>query len=194
MRRLADGRYRLTETLTAAYYQPLPAAERRSDGAYRMADEGRFSAAMAFPDRPRDEVALTTRIDVDLREDGADLRIDIRGPRVPWALELAFRPGGVPQGAVPMGDGHWCLGTGPMTYRAGDSEIRVEVGVEAGEPLAGPDDHDILRYDPGQDYTFLGGTDAVTGERVYVGGHGPQTLSVALRARGPALVVHPECR
>jgi hypothetical protein len=183
MRRLADGRYRLTETLTAAYYQPLPPAERRSDGAYAMADEGRFSAAMAFPDRPRDEVALTTGIDVDLRDDGADLRIDIRGPRVPWALELTFRPGGALHGAVPIGDGRWCLGTAPMTYRAGDREIGVEVGVHAGEPLAGPDQGDVLRYDPGQDYTLLGGTDETTGERVYVGGHGPQTLSVALRAR-----------
>ncbi|MDN0197835.1 hypothetical protein [Streptomyces sp. S.PNR 29] len=185
MQRLADGRYRLTETLTAAYYQPLPPDQRRSDGAYLMADEGRFSAAMAFGNRPQEEVAQTTGIDVDLRDDGADLRIDISGPRVPWALELAFRPGGVPHGAVPIGDGRWCLTTGPMTYRAGDSEIRVEVGVHAGEPLAGPDQHDLLRYDPGQDYTFLGGTDAMTGERVYIGGHGPHTLSVALRAGRP---------
>ncbi|MFF4211303.1 hypothetical protein ACFYZE_18490 [Streptomyces sp. NPDC001796] len=194
MRQLADGRYRLTETLTAAYYQPLPTGKRRPDGAYRMADEGRFSAAMAFPDRPRDEVALTTGIDVDLREDGADLRIEMSGPRVPWALELTFRPGGVLHGAVPIGDGHWCLGTGPMTYRAGDSEIRVEVGVHAGEPLAEPDRTDILRYDPGQDYTLLGGTDAMTGERVYVGGYGPHTLSVALRARRPEPVAQPHYR
>ncbi|POX46372.1 hypothetical protein [Streptomyces sp. Ru72] len=185
MTSLGDGRYRLTETLTAAYYQPLRPAERRADGAYEMADEGRFSAAMSFAQRPRDEVSLTTRVDVELRDDGADIRCDMAGPRVPWALELSFRPGGVVHGAVPIGDGHWCLGTGAMTYRAGDSEIRVEVGVRAGEPLAGPDQTDVLRYDPGQDYTLLGGTDAVTGERVYVGGYGPHTLSVALRARRP---------
>ncbi|MEU0970159.1 hypothetical protein ABZ357_33870 [Streptomyces sp. NPDC005917] len=188
MQRLADNRYLLTESLTAAYYQPLPTDRRRADGAYRMADEGRFSAAMAFPDRPRDEVSHTTRVEVDLREDSADLRIDISGPRVPWALELTFRPGGVPEGAVPIGDGRWCLTTGPMTYRAGDDEIRVEVDVEAGEPLAGPDRSDVLRYDPGQDYTVGGGTDATTGNRVYIGGLGPHTLSVTLRARHPAPV------
>jgi hypothetical protein len=186
MEQLADSRYRLTETLTAAYYQPLPPDRRQDGGAYRMTDEGRFSAAMAFPDRPRDEVSHTTRVEVDLREDGADLRIDISGPRVPWALELTFRPGGVTEGAVPIGDGRWCLGTGPMTYRVGDDEIRVEAGVEAGEPLAGPDQSDVLRYDPGQDYTVVGGTDATTGNRVYIGGHGPQTLTVALHARRPA--------
>ncbi|MFJ6080156.1 hypothetical protein ACIQI8_02050 [Streptomyces sp. NPDC092369] len=189
MHQLADNRYRLTETLSAAYYQPLPPDWRCEDGAYRLADEGRFSAAMAFSDRPRDEVSQTTRVEVDLREDGADLRIDISGPRVPWALELTFRPGGVVEGGAPIGDGRWCLATGPMTYRAGDDEIRVEAEVEAGEPLAGPDRGDVLRYDPGQDYTVVGGTDATTGNRVYIGGNGPQTLGVALRARRPAPVL-----
>jgi hypothetical protein len=188
MHQPAHHQYRLTETLTAAYYQPLPPGRRRDDGAYRITDEGRFSAAMAFPDRPRDEVSHTTRVDVDLREDGADLRIDISGPPVPWALELTFRPGGVPEGAVPIGDGRWCLTDGPMTYRVGDDEIRVEARVEAGEPLAGPDRSDVLRYDPGQDYTVVGGTDATTGNRVYIGGQGPHTLTVALRARRPAAV------
>ncbi|MFD8228822.1 hypothetical protein ACFV16_32325 [Streptomyces massasporeus] len=184
---LAEGRYRLTETLTAAYYQPLSPERRRDDGAYRMADEGRFSAAMAFPDRPRDEVSHTTRVEVDLREDGADLRIDISGPRVPWSLELTFRPGGVPEGAVPLGDGRWCLTAGPMTYRVGDEEIRVEADVASGEPPAGPDRSDVLRYDPGQDYSVVGGTDATTGNRVYLGGLGPHTLTLTLRARRPAM-------
>ncbi|MFI9173735.1 hypothetical protein [Streptomyces lincolnensis] len=189
MEQLADNRYRLTQTLTTAYYQPLPKDLRRDDGAYRLLDEGRFSAAMAFPDRLQDEVSHTTRVEVDLREDGADLRIDISGPPVPWALELTFRPGGEPQGAVPLGDGRWCLTTEPMAYRAGDDEIRVEATVEAGEPLAGPDRGDVLRYDPGQDYTVVGGTDATTGNRVYLGGHSPQTLTVAVRARRPAPAV-----
>ncbi|MEU9348347.1 hypothetical protein AB0D74_44835 [Streptomyces sp. NPDC048278] len=183
MEQLADHRYRLTQTLTAAYYQPLPPELRRDDGAYRMADEGRFSAAMAFPDRPRDEISQTTRVEAELRDDGADLRIEISGPRVPWALELTFRPGGVTEGAVPIGDGRWCLTTGATTYRVGSDEIRVEAAVEAGEPLAGPDRSDVLRYDPGQDHTVVGGTDATTGNRVYLGGLGPQTLTVALRAR-----------
>ncbi|GAB7106375.1 hypothetical protein JCM4814A_46890 [Streptomyces phaeofaciens JCM 4814] len=188
MHRLADTRYRLTQTLTAAYYQPLPKGERRDDGVYRLADDGRFSAAMAFADRPRDEVSHTTRVEADLRDDGADLRIDISGPPVPWALELTFRPGGVPVGAVPIDDGRWCLTAGAMTYRAGDDEIRVEVATVAGEPLAGPDRSDVLRYDPGQDHTVVGGTDATTGNRVYLGGLGPHTLTVALSARRPAPV------
>ncbi|MEW2611355.1 hypothetical protein AB0937_14380 [Streptomyces sp. NPDC047880] len=186
VQRPADHRYRLTETLTAAYYQPLPPDLRRDDASYRVADEGRFSAAMSFADRPRDEISHTTRVEVDLREDGADLRIDLSGPRVPWALELTFRPGGVPEGAAPLGDGRWCLTAGPVTYRVGDDEIRIEADVEAGEPLAGRDRSDLLGYDPGQDYTVVGGTDATTGNRVYLGGHGPQTLTLALRAHRSA--------
>jgi hypothetical protein len=69
-----------------------------------------------------------------------------------------------------------------MTYRVGDDEIRVEATVEAGEPLAGPDRSDLLRYDPGQDHTVVGGTDATAGHRVYLGGTGPHTLTVALHA------------
>ncbi|MGC5038973.1 hypothetical protein ACPXCS_24800 [Streptomyces sp. DT190] len=186
MHALGGGRYRLTETLSAAYYQPLPPDRRADDGAYRVTDEGRFSAAMAFPDRPRDGVSHTTSVEVDLRDDGADLRIDLSGPRVPWCLELTFRPGGVFEGAVPLGDGRWCLTTGPMSYRVGADEIRVEAGVEAGEPPAGPDRSEILRYDPGQDYTVVGGTDATTGNRVHIGGLGPHTVTVALRARRAA--------
>ena len=185
-RRLADNRYRLTETQSAAYYQPLPPDLRRDDAAYRLEDEGRFSAALSFAERPRDEVSQTTRVDVELRDDGADLRIDISGPQVPWSLELTFRAGGVVDGAAPIGDTRWCLTTAPMTYRAGADEIRVEATVEADEPLAGPDQGDVLRYDPGQDHTVVGGTDATAGNRVYLGGHGPQTLTVALRTRRTA--------
>ncbi|MDX3456429.1 hypothetical protein PV396_31550 [Streptomyces sp. ME02-8801-2C] len=186
MEQLAANRYRLTQTLTSAYYQPLPTDRRRDDGAYRLVDEGRFSASMAFPDRPQDEVSHTTRVEAELREDGADLRIDISGPSVPWALELTFRPGGEVRGAVPLGDGSWCLTTEPLTYRVGDDEIRVEATVETGEPLVGPDRSDVLRYDPGQDYTVVGGTDAAAGNRVYLGGHGPQALTLTLRATSQA--------
>jgi hypothetical protein len=134
MQQFADNRFRLTETLTAAHYQPFPLDRRRDDGAYRVADEGRFSAVMAFPDRPRDEVSHTTRVEAHLREGGADLRIDISGPRVPWALELTFRPGGVSEGAVPIGDGRWCLTTGNRVYIGGQGPHTPTVAPRARRP------------------------------------------------------------
>ena len=136
MSRLAEGRYRLTETLSAAYYQPIPPEARSADGRYEIEDEGRFCAAMSFSNRSRDEVTLTTRVDVDLRDDGADLLIDIEGPKVPWAIELTFRPPGLLLGAERMGDGRWCLSGGTATYQAGDDLIAVDVDLAAGDPLA----------------------------------------------------------
>jgi hypothetical protein len=141
---------------------------------------------MSFRHRPRDEVTLTTRVDVDLCDDGADLLIDIAGQKVPWALELTFRPPGQLRGAERMGDGRWCLPGGTATYQAGEDMIGVNVDLEAGDSLAGPEASGILTYHPGQDYTFLGGTDATAGKRLYLGGYGPHTLRVSLRTgRGP---------
>jgi hypothetical protein len=183
MSRLAEGRYRLTEALSAAYYQPLPPHAVRTDGTYDVEDDGRFSAAMSFRSRPRDEVTLTTRVDVDLRDDGAGMLIDIAGAQVPWSLELTFRPGGLLQGVTQIADGQWLLQERSMSYRVGDDEIGVDVSVDAGGPLAEPQDSNALVYDPGQDYTFMGGTDATAGERVYLGGYGPHTLSVSFHSR-----------
>ncbi len=73
-----------------------------------------------------------------------------------------------------------------MTYRVGDDEIRVEADVEAGEPLAGPDRGNVLRYNPGQDHTVVGGTDATTGPRVSVGGARPSHTD-RRTARPPSL-------
>lgn len=183
MSRLGESRYRLDEVLSAAYYQPLPPSGQDADGCYDIEDEGRFCAAMSFRHRLRDEVTLTTRIDVDLRDDGADLRIGIAGPPVPWALELTFRPPGRLIGGQRLGDGRWCLSSGTATCQAGGDVISVGVDLEAGDPLVGPEAGGILTYDPGQDYTFLGGTDAAAGEHLYLGGRGPHTLRVSLRAR-----------
>jgi len=185
MSRLAEGRYRLTEILSAAYYQPLPLEARRPDGRYAVEDEGRFSAAMSFGDRPRDAVTLATSIDVALRDDGADLLIEMTGPRVPWSLELTFRPPGLLRGAAEAAGGRWCQRGGTASYLAGGDQINVDVTVNSGDPLAGPGD--VLGYDPGQDYTFLGGTDATAGTRLYLGGRTPQTLRLSLRAT-PAAV------
>lgn len=181
MSRLAEGRYRLTETLAAAYYQPLPPAARRPDGRYDLQDEGRFSAAMSFRERPRAEVTLTTSVDVELLDDGADLSIDMSGPRVAWSLELTFRPSGVLRGAERIGGGRWCLPGGTASCTADGAQIDVDVTVGSGGPLAGPGD--VRGYDPGQDYTFLGGTDATAGTRLYLGGYTPQTLRLSLRTR-----------
>lgn len=184
-----DGGWRLTESVSAAYYLPLPEEELRADGAYDLADEGRFSAAMSFRHRPRHEVRLDTQVRVRPLADGADVAVRVDGPSVDWALELAFRPGGVLTGAVPLDEGRWLLApperpAGPARawYRVGDDVLEVTVsGLDgSGGPLAPPDGP--VRYEPGEEYEFLGGTDAADGLRLYVAGRAPASVDLSIRA------------
>ena len=173
----------LTETVAASYYQPLAAADRAGDGSYPLGDEGRFSAAMDFGRRPRDEVALSTTVQAVLGGDGVRLTVDVAGATVDWALELAFRPGGRLTGARALGGQRWQL-DGPTTarYQLGEDQLSVTV-TEATDGRGGP-----LRaaaanpaYHPGEDYDFLGGTDAATGMLLYVSGQAPARVQIDIR-------------
>ncbi|GIF41496.1 hypothetical protein [Actinoplanes xinjiangensis] len=183
----------LTETVSAAYYQPLPGD---GTGRYALTDDGRFSAAMDFARRPRDEVSLTTRVRVALPQAGShrclsaaetaveassvlrsvprvDLTVDIDGAAVDWALELAFRPGGTMTGARAIGGCRWHLESGTATY--GGLHVTV---VEASETASESDPG----YHPGEDYAFLGGTDAADGVLLYVTGKAPSRLRLSITA------------
>ncbi|WP_433797308.1 hypothetical protein [Actinoplanes sp. CA-252034] len=105
-----------------------------------------------------------------------DLDVEIGGAAVDWALELAFRPGGTMTGARPLGGDRWHLESGTATY--GGLGVTVVEGPETAsesEPS----------YHPGEDYEFLGGTDAADGVRLYVTGKAPSRLR--LRITAPAV-------
>jgi hypothetical protein len=160
----------LAESVSAAYYQPLPGD---GTGRYALTDDGRFSAAMDFARRSRDEVTLTTEIRVTRTGSGADLTAHISGAAVDWALELAFRPGATMTGARPLDDGRWHLESGTATY--GRLSVTVVEGpVTASESEPG--------YHPGEDYEFLGGTDAADGVLLYVTGKAPSRLRLSISA------------
>ncbi|GLY04547.1 hypothetical protein [Actinoplanes sp. NBRC 101535] len=164
----------LTERVSAAYYQPLDPAELRADADYGLGDDGRFSAAMDFAKRGRDEVTLETTVRVDLTGDGAELSVEVSGAIVDWALELAFRPGGTMHGARPVGAA-WQLDEGTAHYRVGDDSIQISVTAADHAPADGPP-----AYHPGEEYAFLGGTDAASGEILYVTGKAPARLRLNL--------------
>ncbi|MFD6141622.1 hypothetical protein [Promicromonospora sp. NPDC060271] len=170
----------LVERLEGRYYQPLAEGDRRADGAYDLADESRFSAAMSFADRQTETVVLRTRIAARPTEDGVELEITTDGPELPWALELAFRAGGtfeggaeVADGAAEVADGAVRLDSGTARYRLGAGAVEFGPGTGA----AGP-----ARYQPGEDYTYLGATDAVGGSRAYIVGSSPGVARVFVRA------------
>ncbi len=172
----ADGVITLTEDLSAGYYQPLSEAERRPDGDYPVEFEGRFAAAMAFSRRASDQVRLQTTMRVRPEADGVRLEVDFSGADVPYAVELAFRPGGQLTGGRDLGGGAVELVEGVATYRVGADEIVVGPGNGTGadRPPA---------YHPGEAYTFLGGTDALTGPRVYVTGRTTSRLVLTIQGR-----------
>lgn len=169
--------HRLTETVAAHYYQPMPADLRSPSGEYELTDDGRFYGSMAFAQRARDEVALRTSVDVQPTDDGAILTLSVDGPDSPWALELAFREGGrfEGEGATPQENGSHLLTHGACVYRVGEDAIAVEAG--DAYRSAGPG-----TYHPGEDYAFLGATDAADGSRLYLTGRSPARLVFSLRA------------
>ncbi|WP_066520941.1 hypothetical protein [Curtobacterium ammoniigenes] len=175
LERTGTDRFVLTETVRAAYYQPLAPEHRDPDGAYALVDDGRFSAAMAFPLRKQDVVTMRTRVEARLLPDGMDLDVELDAPRLGWSLEFAFAPGGELVGGLRADDGTWILPSGAGEYRVGTTALGIRV---SGAALS----DDPMPYEPGQDYTFLGGTDAADGVRVRVGGTAPTRFRVALRA------------
>ncbi|WP_263732229.1 hypothetical protein [Cellulomonas sp. SG140] len=172
----AEGdRVVLSEELAASYYQPLPVDAHRPDGDYTLEFEGRFASAMAFSQRPRDELRLETRVVVEVRPDGVDLEVRTTGPATGHALEIAFADEVQLEGAEPVGPQLSRVAGGPVVVRAGGSALTVTA-------LPGGDSSPAV-YSPGEAYEFLGGTDAVGGRRLYVTWSSPGTQRVTLRAR-----------
>ncbi|GAA4770548.1 hypothetical protein [Microbacterium gilvum] len=159
-----DG-MRLQETVAAWYYQPLGSA-----GALDLEDEGRFSAEMSFSRRAADRVEMTTTIDVEPTTTGARVVIDVAGPIAPWALELAFSPGGAFEGLADDGR----FGSAAVRYQHGGQAIvfRADGESAADAPAA---------YHPGEEYAYLGGSDAVAAPRAYLTGWSPGRRVVELR-------------
>lgn len=167
-----DDRIVLEERLSPAYFGPLDTTLRRPGGDYRVVDEGRFSAAMSFDERPRDEVPLRTRIDVVPVEDGVQLTIETEGPICAWSLEFAFRSGGAFEGVDVRADGTAVLADGTARYAVGDDILEIGPGTGSSAPAA---------YLPGEDYDYLGGTDALGGPRLYATGTTPGRATFTVR-------------
>ncbi len=168
------GVLRLHERVAAAYYQPLPPSSRRPDGAYRLTDDGRFSAAMAFDERAADEVALVTDIDVRLG-DAVELTVRTSGPRTRWSLEIALGEGEL-SGMEAVGTATFRMTGRTAELRAGDDAVVIETTLDADPDAVG-------FYEPGEVYAFLGGTDALDGRRLYLTGTTPGTTTVTLGPR-----------
>jgi hypothetical protein len=170
------GQYRLHERVTAAYYQTLPRESWRSDGRYELEHEGRFAAAMSFSSRRPDEVWLESDLVVTADRTSVSVEAQLSGVETSYAYELSFEPGGVLAGVLPLPEpGCYQLVHGVGSYRIGADEITFGPGGGGGE------DQPAV-YEPGEAYSFLGGTDAKAGVRVYLTGRTPSRHTLLLQA------------
>ena len=164
---------RLSEHITAAYYQPLPVERRRADGRYQLEHEGRFASALSFSERDRDIVELATEIVITVRQDALELTAEFAGVATSYAFELCFRPGGEFGGVEQLGPESYLLAEGEGSYRVGEDAIVFGPG-------GGSSPQQPAQYDPGEAYTFLNGTDALTWPRVYITGRTPGITQIIL--------------
>lgn len=174
----SGGGFVLRERVGAAYYQPLPASARRPDGSYPLEHEGRFAAAMAFSGRVADRLELATRVTVRELPRRLELEVLTEGPPTAHALEIALGEGTAVVAGPRDGAGDEAVGGARAAGAAHRLIERAELEGANGDRVyvtAEPGGDPGLRaaYTPGEAYTYLGGTDALGGERIYLAWSSP---------------------
>lgn len=170
------GGWRLRDRVRVPYHLPLPQRYRRRDGNYELGSEGRFYAKMDFPHRLKDYKVLDTTVTVrQLGDAQFELEFRLEGPPTSLTIELCFRAGGNLTGVVPAsGEGNFQLVEGEGSYAVGADSITFGPGNGSGlqQPVA---------MDPGEKYTYLGGSLVPPGQRVYITGLVPFRYTLRLR-------------
>jgi hypothetical protein len=177
----ADGnRYSLHQRLDAPYYQPLPKnlRNRRGDYALTPAKDGRFWSKLDFPRRQMSNIqTLDQKVTVREQQGAFELQFEITGhERVPYLIELAFRPGGEWGGSLqelPARDGNkaFLLKEGAGRYRVGDDTIEFGPGQA---------EHQFLNLS-GHSYAAHGATLRAVGTCVYITGFTPFRKVITIR-------------
>ncbi|MFI7061764.1 hypothetical protein ACIBL3_12330 [Kribbella sp. NPDC050124] len=169
MRRTGPQTYKLAQEVKVPYHLPLPKRYRREDGLYALTLDGRFYASMDFPHRPKQYRTLRTEVAIVEVGNGWDLSFEFDGDETAYAIELCFRNGGTLAGVESLGTaGNHQLVSGTGSYTVGSD--RIEFGPGNGATR--------VNMDPGERYTYLGGSLTPDGQRVYLTGRipGRQTL------------------
>ncbi|HEU5012240.1 MAG TPA: hypothetical protein VFT66_06830 [Roseiflexaceae bacterium] len=167
--------YRLNSEVSVPYHQPLPREHRRRDGDYALSNDGRFYSQMDFARRQKQFRVLRATIRVSEAGSGFDLDIALEESEVSFTIELCFRSGGTLHGVQQIdGDDNYQLVEGFGSYTVGDDRITFGPGNGAG-PLQ------PVNMEPGERYTYLGGSLVPDGVRVYITGRAPVRYVLQLR-------------
>jgi hypothetical protein len=176
-----EGGYSLHQRFDVPYYQPLPKEFRNSKGDYALtpARDFRFWSKLDFPHRQMGNVqTLDQKVKVVERQSAFELHFEITGhDRVPFLVELAFRPGGEFSGSLEQ-----------ITTRDGTKVLFLKEGV--GKYRVGGD---TVEFGPGQaehqsinlsgpSYAAHGASLKAAGTCVYITGFTPFQKVVTIRA------------
>jgi hypothetical protein len=173
----------LRQRLEAPYYQPLPKERRNANGDYPLTPvkDERFWSKLDFPHRQMSNVqVLDQKVTVMENRGAFELHVEITGhDRVPYTVELAFRPGGQFAGALHetalsgrSGEGKALfLEDGMATYRVGEDAIEFGPGQA---------DHEIVGLS-GHTYQAHGAVLRAAGNCVYITGYTPFRKVIAIR-------------
>jgi hypothetical protein len=177
----ADGnRYFLHQRFDVPYYQPLPTNLRNPKGDYNLtpARDYRFWSKLDFPRRQMSNVqTLDQKVTVVEEHGVCELRFDITGhDRVPFLVELAFRPGGELGGSLQElttrdNTKVYLLKEGTGRYKAGEDTIEFGPGRA---------DHQMLSLS-GPSYAAHGATLRASGILVYITGYTPFQRVVTIK-------------
>ncbi|KAK6206922.1 hypothetical protein QIS74_13410 [Colletotrichum tabaci] len=174
-----SGVVRLASEMEVPYYLPMPAEGRDENGEYalgRSVADGRFYAALDFANRPTSMRRLKTEVAIAPTEAGYDLTFEVTGERdVELTFELAFRKNGTFAGVEEVGQD----ATGGKTYHLVEGEGSYSVGgdtITFGSGLG----RGLIDARPGEQYSWLGGTLVLQGDKVYITGKSPLTYTLKL--------------
>jgi hypothetical protein len=174
-------RYTLHQRFDVPYYQPLPRDRRSTRGDYELtpARDVRFWSKLNFPRRQMSNVqVLDQKVAVAENRGSFELHFEITGhPHVPYAVELAFRPGGELSGSfqevVTRNDAKvYFLKEGTGRYRLGDDVIEFGPGQA---------EHQQINLS-GPSYTAHGAALRTPGTCIYITGFTPFREVVTIKA------------
>ena len=169
---VSGNTFKLSSEVKVPYHLPLPKRYRRADGRYALTPDGRFYASMDFGHRPKQYRVLDTGIAVTEVSNGFDLTFDFAGDETAYAIELCFRPGGTLAGVEALdASGNYQLVSGTGSYTVGADRIEFGPGNGAAR----------VAMDPGERYTYLGGSLTPDGLRVYLTGRIPGRQVLRIR-------------
>jgi hypothetical protein len=175
------NRYALHQRFDVPYYQPLPKNRRNQEGDYALtpARDVRFWSKLDFPYRQMSNVqTLDQKVTVVEKQGIFELHFDITGhERVPFLVELAFRPGGELGGSIQ----ELTARDNTKVYFLREGMGRYRLGADTIEFGPGQAEHQFLNLS-GPSYTAYGAILKAPGTCVCVTGLTPFRRVIMIRA------------